>query len=335
MGELYTVRTTSGRENIVIDMIYTNVKMNSLKIASIVHPGELKGYVFIEAPLEEVKKAVHGVMHVKGIIEKPVSIDEIRRFFEPKKTTVIFGEDDIVEIIGGPFKREKGKIQRIDNVKDEVTVELLEASIPIPVTIATELVRLVKRGKKGAAAAQKRREEEEKQKKEEKGSVFDNLGEEPEKKEEPEEKPESKPEKKPEEEPKPEEKKETPAEEVKKEEKPEEKSPEEPPQEKEKEPEQEKETPEEPGPEEKTGEDKFKVASKDTEVPEKPDKKEKKKIELSAKEIPIEDTESGEPEPEEEKPKEKEAGEEDDEFLKELKEEEKKEKKKKKDEDEL
>ncbi len=308
MGELYTVRTTSGRENIVIDMIYTNVKMNSLKIASIVHPGELKGYVFIEAPIEEVKKAVHGVMHVKGIIEKPVSIEEIRRFFEPKKTTVIFGEDDVVEIIGGPFKREKGKIQRIDNVKDEVTVELLEASIPIPVTIATELVRLVKRGKKGAAAAQKRREEEEKQKKEEKGSVFDNLGEgEPEKREEPEEKPEP--------------------EEKEPESKPEEKPEKEHPKEERKEaPEPEKETPEEPGKEN------FTVASKEMAVTEEPEKKKPKKIELSAKEIPVEDMELEEPEPEEEKPKGEDSGEED-EFLKELEQEEKKEKKKKKNED--
>ena len=62
--------------------------------------------------------------------------------------TVVFNEDDVVEIIGGPFKGEKGKIQRIDSVKDEVTVELLEASIPIPVTISTELVRLIRTAQK-------------------------------------------------------------------------------------------------------------------------------------------------------------------------------------------
>ncbi len=145
MTEIYTVRTTSGRENIVIDMIETNIKVNSLKVKSISHPGELKGYIFLEAPLDEVKKAIHGVMHIKGIIEKPVKIEEIQHFFETNKTKIALNIGDVVEIIGGPFKREKGKIQRIDQVKDEITVELLEASIPIPVTIATELVRLVKR----------------------------------------------------------------------------------------------------------------------------------------------------------------------------------------------
>lgn len=144
---IYTIRTTSGRENIVIDMIYNRVKSEKLGIKSIVHPGELKGYIFIEGPEGEIRKSLHGVMHVKGLIEKPVSLEEIQHFFESKKTKIVINEGDVVEIIGGPFKGEKGKVQRIDQVKEEVTVELLEASIPIPVTISIELVRLVKREK--------------------------------------------------------------------------------------------------------------------------------------------------------------------------------------------
>jgi transcriptional antiterminator NusG len=144
---IYTVRTTSGREHIVIDMIYNRVKSEKLGVGSIVHPGELKGYVFIEGPEGEVRKALHGIIHIKGLIEKPVTLEEIKHFFETKKTKIVINKGDIVEIIGGPFKGEKGKIERIDKVKDEVTVELLEASIPIPVTISIELVKLVKREK--------------------------------------------------------------------------------------------------------------------------------------------------------------------------------------------
>jgi transcriptional antiterminator NusG len=107
----------------------------------------LKGYVFIEGTEGEVRKAVQGVMHIKGLIEKPVQLAEIQQFFETKKTKITVGDGDIVEIVGGPFKGEKGRIQRIDKVKDEVTVELLEASIPIPVTISVELLKLIKREK--------------------------------------------------------------------------------------------------------------------------------------------------------------------------------------------
>lgn len=144
---IYTVRTTSGREHIVIDMIYNRVRAEKLGVKSITHPGELKGYIFIEGPEGEVRKALHGVMHIKGLIEKPVALEEIQHFFETKKAKVVVNERDIVEIIGGPFRGEKGKIRRIDSIKDEVTVELLEASIPIPVTISIELVRLIKREK--------------------------------------------------------------------------------------------------------------------------------------------------------------------------------------------
>lgn len=144
---IYTVRTTSGREHIVIDMVYNRIRSEKLGVKSITHPGELKGYIFIEGPEGEVRKALHGVMHIKGLIEKPVTLEEIQHFFETKKAKVVVNKGDIVEIIGGPFKGEKGKIQRIDQVKDEVTVELLEASIPIPVTISIELVKLIKREK--------------------------------------------------------------------------------------------------------------------------------------------------------------------------------------------
>lgn len=144
---IYTVRTTSGREGIVVDMVDNNLKTKEIDIKSIAHTGELKGYIFIEGNEGEVRKAIQGIMHVKGLIEKPVKLEEIQHFFETKKTKVTVSDGDIVEIIGGPFKGEKGKIQRIDKVKDEVTVELLEASIPIPVTISIELVKLVKRKK--------------------------------------------------------------------------------------------------------------------------------------------------------------------------------------------
>ncbi len=146
---IYALRTTAGRENMVIDMINANVKSNSLDIKSIVHPGELRGYIFLEGDREVIKKATYGVIHVKGLIEKPVKIEEIKYLFEEKKKTISINKGDIVEIIGGPFKGEKGKIERIDEVKDEITVELLEASIPIPVTISLELVRLVKKAGAG------------------------------------------------------------------------------------------------------------------------------------------------------------------------------------------
>jgi len=145
---IYTIRTTSGREDIVIDIMSSKIRAEGLDVKTLLHPAEIKGYIFAEGGLGAVHKAVQGMMHIRGIMEKPIRLDEIRHFLEPKKVQSSVNEGDVVEIIGGPFKGEKGKVTRVDKVKDEVTIELLEASIPIPVTIATEFIKILKREKR-------------------------------------------------------------------------------------------------------------------------------------------------------------------------------------------
>ncbi len=146
MSAIYTVRTTSGREDIVLDMLETRVRADTA-VKAVVHPAEIKGYVFVEGELPHVHRIIQGLMHVRGVIEKPVRLEQIQRFLEYKKTRITIDLGDIVEIVGGSFKSEKGKVIRVDKVKGEVTIELLEASIPIPVTIATEFVKVIKRAK--------------------------------------------------------------------------------------------------------------------------------------------------------------------------------------------
>jgi transcriptional antiterminator NusG len=144
---IYTLRTTSGREDIVMDMINSRVKAEKLDVKAVIHPAELKGYIFIEGGTAAIHKALRGVMHTKGLIETPVKMSDIKHFMETKTSEIKVGEDDVVEIVGGPFKGERGKIKRIDKTKNEVTIELLEASIPIPVTIAMEFIKVVKKAK--------------------------------------------------------------------------------------------------------------------------------------------------------------------------------------------
>ncbi|MBU0530493.1 MAG: transcription elongation factor Spt5, partial [Nanoarchaeota archaeon] len=144
---IYTIRTTSGREDIVIDLLTTKLSTSDLNVKSVFHPAEIKGYIFIEGELGDIHKAMKGLMHARGLIEKPIKLEEVQHFLESKKTKTIVNKDDTVEIMGGPFKGEKGKIKRIDQAKDEVTIELLEATIPIPVTIATEFIKIIKKAK--------------------------------------------------------------------------------------------------------------------------------------------------------------------------------------------
>ena len=64
---------------------------------------------------------------------------------EKKKKEINMQKNDICEIISGPFKREKAKISRIDKQKEEVIVELLEAAVPIPITLKIDSVKVIRR----------------------------------------------------------------------------------------------------------------------------------------------------------------------------------------------
>ncbi|MFH0929617.1 MAG: transcription elongation factor Spt5 [Candidatus Aenigmatarchaeota archaeon] len=139
---IYTVRTTVGRENAVIETLVSKTRSSSLNIKTVFHPGELKGYVFVEGDEEAIDEVVKAVPHVKGIIKKEVKIDDIKKFLETKKLEIKINRGDVIEVTSGPFKNEKGKVTRVDEAKEEVTIELLEAAIPIPITVPIESVRV-------------------------------------------------------------------------------------------------------------------------------------------------------------------------------------------------
>jgi transcriptional antiterminator NusG len=144
---IYGVKTVVGRENIVIDSIASKAKVENLNISALVHPEEIKGYIFIEGDLKDIEKVLQVVPHIRGVIKNPVNIKEIQRFLQPKKVEVDLNVKDIVEVIGGPFKGERGKVIRYDKTKREITIELLDVTVPIPVTVGVEFVKLLERAK--------------------------------------------------------------------------------------------------------------------------------------------------------------------------------------------
>jgi transcriptional antiterminator NusG len=143
-----TIRTTVGRENAVIETLASKAKNSDLDIRCIFYPAELKGYIFLEGDEEAINGIIKTVPHVKGIINKDVKIEDIRKFLEIKKFEIKVNRGDVVEIIGGPFKNEKGKVTRVDEAKEELTIELLDAAIPIPITIPIESAKVIEAAEK-------------------------------------------------------------------------------------------------------------------------------------------------------------------------------------------
>jgi transcriptional antiterminator NusG len=142
--KIFVVKTTTGQERNVARLITTKVEMTHIPLKALLIPDTLKGYVFIEADGPHlVEEAIAGVRHVRSRIPGLVSFSEIERYIVRKPVMEDLGEDDVVEITGGPFKGMRAKITRLDKSKGEVTLELLEATFTLPITVHSDYVKLV------------------------------------------------------------------------------------------------------------------------------------------------------------------------------------------------
>ena len=145
-NKIYAIRTTANREEQVMDFIDTNVKKKNLEVYSIINAHGMRCYIFIESRTQEdASQACFGIPYSRGILPKEVKFSEIEPMLEQIKAPMNIQERDIVEIIHGPFKKEKAKVKRIDETKEEVVVELLEAAIPIPITVKMDWVKVIRR----------------------------------------------------------------------------------------------------------------------------------------------------------------------------------------------
>ncbi|MBU1197102.1 transcription elongation factor Spt5 [Candidatus Micrarchaeota archaeon] len=141
---LFAFRVTAGQENIVADLLNEKTKKTKAPIQGIVVSPYLKGYLIAEAENEvEAKRLITNVPHVKGVLQRPMQIEDLKEMLESKPQEITLEESDLVEITSGPFKGEKAKVVRIFKDKEEVIVELVEVAVPIPVTIKINTVKVL------------------------------------------------------------------------------------------------------------------------------------------------------------------------------------------------
>ncbi len=114
------------------------------EILAIMAPKDVKGYIFVETMhpdrIPYLGKDVRGY---KGEVKGEISIEEIEHYLEPKPAVTGLELGALVELIDGPFKGERAKIMAIDATKEEVTVQLIESLVPIPVTVNAEAIRML------------------------------------------------------------------------------------------------------------------------------------------------------------------------------------------------
>jgi transcriptional antiterminator NusG len=141
---IHTIRVTSGQEKIIAEILTKKARAEKLDVFSIVYVENVKGYLFVEAPDENtVVKLVQKVKHVKGFLKRPLTVKDIENLIKADtQPTTVIENGDIIEMTSGPFKGERAKVLKIDEAKEEVTVELVEVAVPIPVTVKAKMVKL-------------------------------------------------------------------------------------------------------------------------------------------------------------------------------------------------
>jgi transcriptional antiterminator NusG len=136
------VKTQIGHEKTVADTLAVRAK--DMGVLSILSPAPLRGYVLVEAMnSDRLEETVRSVKRARGIVGGEMKLEEIEHYLTPKALVSGIVEGDIVELVAGPFKGEKARVQHIDEGKEEITVELFEALVPIPVTVKGDNVRVI------------------------------------------------------------------------------------------------------------------------------------------------------------------------------------------------
>jgi len=138
---IMTARTTRGREKTAINAMRSQVKSSDLDIKAVFHPEDLRGYIFIEGTEADIRDLSNEVRNIKGIIDEEVDVTEIEKYLDEEEEEIKLEVGNKVEVISGPFKGEEAKINRVDETNREVTIELLDAAVPIPTTVDIDSVR--------------------------------------------------------------------------------------------------------------------------------------------------------------------------------------------------
>jgi transcriptional antiterminator NusG len=143
---IFAVKTTASQERTVADMI---ANREEAEIHAVLAPDSLTSYVMVEADGNAViERVLDEIPHARGLVGSggaagQSSMAEVEHFLSPTPDVEGIAEGDIVELVSGPFKGEKARVQRIDEGKDQVTVELYEATVPIPVTVRGDQIRVL------------------------------------------------------------------------------------------------------------------------------------------------------------------------------------------------
>ncbi len=145
----FVVKVTSGQEKIAANMLQNKSSKEPLPIYSILVVEGMRGYIIVEAEDElAVRSFITKERNIRGVLPKPLSDAEVEKLLATKTYAQEIANGDIVEFTGGPFKGYKAKVLRVDEAKSDITVELMDVVVPIPITTKMATARVIQKKQK-------------------------------------------------------------------------------------------------------------------------------------------------------------------------------------------
>jgi len=156
---LYILKTSIGQEQNVANEVRARLSgTGSLEdiqdeIFGVLSPHFMRGYIFVEASaLHHVEKLIGRVgvsttpmKNCRKVLGGESPLGDVLPYLEPKAATAGIEEGSIVEIHGGAFRGQAARVTRVTESKEEVTVELFEAAVPVALTVRADQVRVTQR----------------------------------------------------------------------------------------------------------------------------------------------------------------------------------------------
>ena len=166
-GFLYIVKTAIGSEQRVVEEMRARLSGTGTlhnvrgEIFSILHPHQMRGYIFVESSAQHHVEKLIGrtggrdrknrgaiittpLKNAKGVLGMS-PYEDVSAYLEPKAATSGIEVGCIVEIVSGAFKGEKARVISVTEAKEEVSMELYEADIPMTLNMRGDLVRVIDR----------------------------------------------------------------------------------------------------------------------------------------------------------------------------------------------
>ena len=144
----FVVKVTSGQERIVANMLQSKAAKGDQKVYSMMIVEGMRGYIIIEAEDElACREFVSKEHNVRGVLSKPLTQEEIDKLVSMPSKAQDIQKGDTVEFSTGPFKGYKAKVVKIDDTKNDMTVELMDVVVPIPITTKINTAKVIQKAK--------------------------------------------------------------------------------------------------------------------------------------------------------------------------------------------